>query len=321
MQKLTTILCVFLLLSSCGTARSEQNSSEDSKSEASAVVFDADSAYQYVKRQVEFGPRVPNSEAHEKTREWLVGELRRHGAVVTEQKADLKGWDGTILRSSNIIGQYNPGSEDRILLLAHYDTRPWADEDADKSKHDTPVDGANDGASGVGVLLEIARQLSKNAPSRGIDILFVDAEDYGSHDDDESWALGANYFVEHPFKEGYLPTEVILLDMVGGKDAVFPREYFSMQGGSALGNKVWGTAASLGYGDRFVNTPGGAVQDDHVPFIEAGITAIDIIELNPRGGGFNPHWHTTGDNMDIIDVATLKAVGQTVLTYILRDDE
>ncbi|MBD5201621.1 MAG: M28 family peptidase [Bacteroidales bacterium] len=315
MQKLAIILSIFLLLTGCGKAQSGKNAAAEASERVEVPVFDADSAFAYVKRQVDFGPRVPNTAAHRATTEWLAESLRRRGAEVVEQKALLKAFDGTMLNATNIIGQFNPEAEDRLLLLAHYDCRPWADEDADESKRSLPVDGANDGASGVGVLLEVARQIALKNPGCGVDILFVDAEDYGSDEDEDSWALGTKYFVEHPFKEGYVATEAILLDMVGGRDARFYHEYFSQQNAPSLASRVWACAEEAGYGDRFINRLGGAVNDDHRRLIDAGIPAIDIIEYNPSSG-FNPAWHTSADNMDNIDAATLKAVGQTLLNFI-----
>lgn len=305
---------------STGGNKSEVNETKTDmrSSERKEIIFDADSAYAYVARQVNFGPRVPNTEAHRQAGDWLASELRRHGAVVVEQRAVLTAFDGTPLQARNIFGQYNPQSLDRLLLLAHWDCRPWADNDPDPSMRKMPVDGANDGASGVGVLLEIARQLALNLPSRGVDILFVDAEDWGEEGNDDSWALGTQYFVSHPPVEGYFPSEAILLDMVGGNEAVFSREYFSERTAPGLTNRLWQGAARLGHGDMFVNQLGTAVLDDHVELIRAGIPAVDIIEYNPDGGGFNPRWHTISDNMDGISAATLKAVGETVLEYIFN---
>lgn len=316
MQKITAILCIFIALTACSMGKKEQSGEKPDAESHPLVEFSADSAYRYVKTQVDFGPRVPNTDAHSRTVTWLISELTRHGAKVTQQKADLRAFDGTVLHAVNIIGQYNPDSPDRLLLLAHYDTRPWADEDPDPSKRKTPVPGANDGASGVGVLLEIARQLRIHNPQIGVDILLVDAEDWGSHDDEDSWALGTQYFAENPFVPGYAPTQAILLDMVGGRGARFYREYFSQQAAPQIIDKVWAHAADAGFSDRFVNSPGGAVTDDHIPLINVGIPTIDIIGFEPDKG-FSPLWHTTADDMRDIDPETLRAVGQTLLNYIL----
>ena len=318
MRNIIGTICTGLLLAGCGSASQAGSSAgEGDTSQTSVTVpeFNADSAYSYVARQVEFGPRVPNTAAHESTAAWLVSELRRHGAEVIEQKADLKAFDGTILKSTNIFGSFNPEEENRLLLLAHYDTRPWADEDADSSNHDKAIDGANDGASGTGVLLEAARAISRQNPGIGIDILFVDSEDYGTEGDDESWALGARYFAENPIKPGYRPTRAILLDMVGGKGAVFPAEYFSRQAAPGLDDAFRNAAEAAGHGRLFPRTMGGAVTDDHVQLINQGIPAIDIIDYR-AGSGFCPTWHTMDDTMDNIDKETLRAVGESLLRVI-----
>lgn len=317
MLRIVYLFLLPIMLISCGSRKNSSVAEAQPEALVPSVVFNADSAYSYVARQVEFGPRVPNTEAHAKAAAWLEQELRRHGAEVTLQKADLKAFDGTLLKAVNIIGSYNPDANDRLLLLAHWDSRPWADEDPDASKHTQAVDGANDGASGVGVLLEVARQLGANKPERGIDILFVDAEDWGTDDIEDSWALGARYFAENPFKPGYLPSEAILLDMVGGKGAVFPREYFSQQQAGHLVNKIWALAAASGFSERFPDRIGGAITDDHIQLLNRGIPAIDIIEQCENSeSAFNPTWHTTSDNMSAIDASTLGIVGQLVLNYI-----
>lgn len=309
------------MLSGCGTSSGKaetESSPEGVRGEVSVPRFDADSAYSYVKRQVEFGPRVPNTTAHEVTAAWLSGELRRHGAEVTEQKADLRAFDGTLLKSTNIMGSFNPAAGDRLLLLAHYDTRPWADEDPDPENQKKAIDGANDGASGVGVLLEAARLIGRDNPGKGIDILFVDSEDYGESGDDTSWALGARYFAEHAIKPGYKPSRAVLLDMVGGKDAVFPAEYFSRQSAPGIDDAFRRAADAAGHGDRFPKVFGGAITDDHMELIKRGIPTIDIIDYRVGGGsgGFCPTWHTLDDNMDNIDKETLRAVGETLMQFI-----
>lgn len=303
-------------------AESESVAPGDVMTEAPLGDFNADSAYVYLARQVAFGPRVPNTEAHRLTGDWLVSELKRHGAEVTEQKAQLKAFDGTILNSRNIFARFPASSKVEkkgapILLLAHWDSRPWADQDPDPQRRNEPVDGANDGASGVAVLLEIARQLSLNPINKDVDILFVDAEDWGSEGDDDSWALGTQYFVEHPPVKGYSPEFAILLDMVGGDGATFCREYFSERYAPHISEQVWQTAEKLGYGKMFLNRMGSAIMDDHVQLIRARIPAIDIIEYHPdEESGFNSRWHTTSDNLEGISPVTLSAVGNTLLTFL-----
>lgn len=303
----------------CGAHASSSNETDSTAvgdtAVATAEIFSADSAYRFLKTQVEFGPRVPNTPAHKATAQWLETKLRQYCDTVIVTPFKPLTFDNVRLDARNLFAQINPGNTDRTLLLAHWDSRPWADKDPDPSLRGTPVDGANDGASGVAVILEIARLLRANQDNVGVDILFVDAEDWGSEGDDDSWALGAQYFAQHPPIAGYAPREAILLDMVGGKDPVFTREYFSQQSNPALNQRIWQKAAELGYADIFIDRVETAVTDDHVRLIEAGIPAVDIIEYHP-GQGFNPTWHTTRDNLQNIDINTLNVVGNVVYRVI-----
>lgn len=317
-----------MMMAACSAGKADgapgADSATDSAPEAArsqAVVrpaFDADSAYLFVERLMAFGPRVPNTQAHRLSGDWLAAKLRGFGWNVTEQEALLKAFDGTMLESRNIFAQLNPEASDRILLLAHWDSRPWADQDPDPAKRSLPVPGANDGASGVGVLLEIARQLPLSGSMAGVDILFVDAEDWGEEGDDDSWALGTRHFAQNPPVAGYRPSQAILLDMVGSPNARFGYEYFSAQSNPALLRQVWANARELGYGSLFVEGFGGAVTDDHVELIKQGIPSIDIIDYRYSADyqGFDPVWHTTYDGMQNISRETLRAVGETVSSVI-----
>lgn len=197
------LLTTFILLSafSCGTNNNKINSVQELEKNITVKVpqFDADSAYKYIQAQVDFGPRTPNSKGHVACGDYLAAKLAEHGAKVISQNAELPAYDGTLLKARNIIGSFKPESKKRIALFAHWDTRPWADNDPNEKNHHTPILGANDGASGVGVLLEIARQINQQQPELGIDIIFLDAEDYGApqfytgeHREDQ-WCLGAQY--------------------------------------------------------------------------------------------------------------------------------
>lgn len=298
-------------------------------------VFNSDSALHFVQTQVDFGPRVPNSDEHAKCAEYLANKLTSYGAEVIVQEADAKAFNGATLHMKNIIGQFNPKNEKRILLCAHWDTRPFADKDQDQSKHGTPIDGANDGASGVGVLLEVARALQQKTPEYGVDIIFFDAEDYGALDftmtnfqdyksTEETWCLGSQYWSKNPHKKGYKAKYGILLDMVGAENAVFPKEGYSLQYASKLVNYVWNRAHDLGYGNYFqkrVMQGYGGLIDDHL-FINkyAGIPAIDIIHYDMDNNGFGFFHHTHQDNMDVIDPNTLKAVGEVVLDVVYNEE-
>ena len=310
-----------LLFGACSAGKAGQGAPEggDANSQpAERPAFDTDSAYSYVATMIDFGPRVPNTPAHGKAADWLNAKLNEFGWEVSEQTGVLTAFDGTRLNMRNIFAQLNPEAPNRLLLLSHWDSRPWADADPDPAKREQPVPGANDGASGVGVLLEIARQLSLQNSGAAVDILLVDAEDWGSHDDEDSWALGTRYFAQHPPKEGYRPLQAILLDMVGSPDARFGYEYFSAQSNPQLLQRLWSAAAALGH-DRYFHTGfGGAVTDDHLELIKTGIPAIDIIDYrnSPDYQGFDPVWHTTSDTMDNISPETLSAVGESVLFLI-----
>lgn len=288
---------------------------------------DADSLFGFVEAQVGFGPREPGSRGHEACRRYLADRLKAYGAdTVILQQAPVTNWKGERLTAHNILGRINPDASDRILLVAHYDTRPWADEDPRPENRETPIDGANDGASGVAVLLETTRCL-KGAPlgNLGVDLLMVDMEDSGQSGagDEESWCLGTQKWVEAmPYSTTDRPMYGVLLDMVGGNGAVFHREYLSQSYAKPIVDKVWALANASGFADRFPNSIGGSVIDDHLYINRAGIPCIDIIEsVNPHTGSFNPTWHTTSDNLASIDRETLRIVAQVVLNLLDREDE
>lgn len=316
-------------VTSCRPAASHGDASgtkQEEKRLSTPAKFNRDSAYSYVRHQVSFGPRVAGTDENRKCREYLVNELKRHGASnVNVQTGKVTAFNGNELPIGNIMGSYRPELKDRILLVAHYDTRPWCDSDNNEENRFKPVLGANDGASGVGVLLEVARNLNSKEAPVGVDILFVDAEDYGQASGfsthDSSWCLGTQYWIDNiPYNAGSLPRYAVLLDMVGGMGAKFHREYFSDKYARALVDRVWSTAARSGYGNRFINKSGGSVVDDHLFLNEAGIPAIDIIESkNETTGTFPPTWHTINDTLENIDPSSLEAAGQTVLNLIYNE--
>ncbi len=320
---------LYILFAAAMISCSQTPSSSSAKVESQPVkqqnvpAFDADSAWVFVENQVKFGPRVPNSEAHVACGNYLASELKRFGAQVYEQEATLTAYNGTQLKAKNIIGSYNPENSKRVLLFAHWDSRPYADHDKDPANHKKPIDGADDGASGVGVLLEMARQFSIKSPAIGIDIIFFDAEDYGTPEfvkeyKENTWCLGAQFWAKNPHVKGYKADFGILLDMVGAKNASFFKEATSMRYAPQVVEEVWSTARDLGYGKFFINAEGGAITDDHqYVILGRNIPCIDIIYTDPESdNGFGPHWHTQNDTMDNIDRETLKAVGQTVLQVV-----
>lgn len=289
--------------------------------------FNADSAYIYLQEQCNFGPRTMNSTAHDKCEKWIIQKFEQYGCKVTTQKATLNGYDGTPLRSTNIMASYNPKATTRIMFCAHWDCRPWADNDPDSTNWHKPIVAANDAASGVGVMIELARILKGSGLELGVDFICFDAEDYGTpqwfegEDPGDTWALGAQYFANN-LPEGYAPRYGILLDMVGGVGAKFYREGMSMQYAPAIVKKVWNAARQVGYGSYFPKDDGGMITDDHIPVNQtANIPCIDVIPYYPdcAQSSFGPTWHTIADNMDNIDKNTLKAVGQTMVQVLFTE--
>lgn len=323
---LFALLFVQGMLLSCGN--SKKATAETQAAQPVGPVFIADSAYVYCEKQCSFGPRTMNSEAHEQCGAWIAETFRRFGMEVQTQKADLKGYDGTILKSTNIIASYKPELSDRILLCAHWDSRPWADNDPDEANWHKPVLAANDGASGVAVMLEIARLVGQqDSLAVGVDFICFDAEDWGTPqwaeigDDGDYWALGAQHWAANPHKENYKARFGILLDMVGGQGAQFYQEGMSKQFAQGVVDKVWAAAQTVGYGSFFPKAAGGMVTDDHVPVNEKrGIPTIDIIAYYPdcEQSSFGPTWHTVSDDMQHIDKNTLQAVGQTVIQVLFE---
>ena len=315
-----TLLYIALaaLMTACGstgstTANSDNTDTTTAATTSTRKAFDGNGAWELTRQQCDFGPRVPATPAHAKCADWLTESLKASCDTVIVQIGTVQTATEGKLGIKNIIGIINPDASQRLLLLAHWDTRPWADNDPDPANHSKPVMGANDGASGVAVLLQLARQLKTDSTTLGIDIVLVDAEDMGVNDNEESWGLGTQYWVEHPHVAGYKPLFGILLDMVGASDATFTREYYSVQNAGGFVDLVWKCAA----GSHFINGQGGAVTDDHIFVNRAGIPCIDIIDMRSDSEtGFCAVWHTVNDTMDGIDAATLAEVGQTLLNVI-----
>ena len=328
MKKIIRFTSYFSLLtsyffSSCSNPAEDTNTHTTTENTAPkfppAPKFSEDSAYSFIQAQVDFGPRIPGTTSHAKCADYLTNKLRSYGWEVQIQNGPITTYDGKKFNLKNIIASYKPENTDRVLLMSHWDTRPFADQETvDKDK---PFDSADDGPSGVGVILEIARQMSISKPDVGIDILFDDIEDYGNQSahGDDSWGLGAQYWGKNPHKPGYKAKYGILLDMVGAKGATFPREGGSTQYAPYLVKNIWNKAAHLGYSNYFVFDDAGSITDSHVYIIQyANIPCVDIVNMIPPNT-FGSHHHTHSDNMSIIDKNTLKAVGQTVLEVVWEE--
>lgn len=307
--------------------------------------FNADTAFAFVQAQCDFGPRDMNSVGHEKCAEWIIAKFKQYGCEMSTQKADLKGYDGTPLKSTNIIARWNPQATTRIMLCAHWDSRPWADNDPDSTNWRKPILAANDAASGVAVMLELARVLSQQkvaarntgdgqtqtlmaSKALGIDFVCFDAEDWGTPqwsdlpDDGNSWALGAQYWAQNK-PHDYAPRYAVLVDMVGGQGARFYQEGMSKQYAPDIVKKVWRASRQAGYGSFFPKIDGGMITDDHIPVNQvANIPCIDIISYYPdcEQSSFGPTWHTLADDVQHIDATTLKAVGQTLVQVLYTEE-
>ena len=318
-------IVVILFISSCSIEPQQKTISKNPKAKFEVPTFNADSAYYFVEKQVSFGPRVISSKGWNNCATWLENKFKTYTPNVIVQEAPITTYDGKNHTLKNIITSFSPEKNNRIALFAHWDSRHIADYDT--QNQNMPILGANDGGSGVGVLLEMARQFSKKQPNIGVDIILFDAEDYGQPENSEfpikkdSWCLGSQYWSKNPHKQNYFARYGILLDMVGGKDATFYLEGNSSYYAASTLQKVWKKGHQLGFGRNFIYQKSPEVMDDHLYVnYHANIATIDIIEYNPlTKHHFNKHWHTHKDDMDNIDKKTLNAVGQTLLEVVYNE--
>ena len=317
------IVALVFVLSSCGDKKQKEESTEVNYSKVEIPAFSADSAYAYVKNQCDFGSRVPESKAHKQCGDYLVSFLKQYADTVIEQNFTTKLYNGKAVKGRNIIASFNLASTDRAMFASHWDSRAWADNDPDANNHKTPILGANDGASGVGVLMEMARCLKLKPQKIGVDIVFFDVEDQGCPEWDKSditdqsdWCLGAQYWSTHTHVPFYQANYGVLLDMVGYSNPRFAKESQSMNYASSIMDKIWKIAADRGFGNMFVNENTGGVMDDHVYVNkDAKIPMIDIVNHDPTTSFF-PYWHTVKDDINCISKNTLKAVGEVCLVAI-----
>ena len=318
------------MLAACGGRSGRNIGGPDTITLAPCPTFNADTCMKYIQEQCNFGPRVTGSKEAEQCRQYLVEQFRRFGAVVEEQQADVTLWDGKVLPACNIIAKLNPDNTDRIIICAHWDSRPWADNDEDEKNHRTPVLAANDGASGVAMMMEICRLLQQNPIKVGIDFICFDAEDMGTpqwaeteESTSDTWCLGSKFWAERAREEGYRARYGVLLDMVGGRGSVFPAEKVSQDYAEPIASLVVRLGNQIGYGHYFpLNREGGYLMDDHVNVNRiARIPCIDIVPNFTDGpSSFGPTWHTVNDTPENIDVNVLEAVGQT-LTQLIYNEE
>jgi hypothetical protein len=319
---LVLVTSVCLLLNACSDSSNptQTDSQVPASTKPAAPSFNADRAYRYVEQQVAFGPRVPGTQAQKDCAQWIQTEFSKYADTVYRQEAELtQPVSNKKYPAINFIASFHRKAEYRVLLLAHWDSRPWADQDT--KEKDKPIDAADDAGSGVAVLLEIASHLKATSPKVGVDILLVDAEDVGKTEwSEDSYCLGTQYWAANPHVPAYKAMFGICLDMVGAKGARFPLEGFSQQYAGSIQKEIWETAQQIGYSSYFPFEQGGTITDDHFTInTKASIPCVDIINLQPDNG-FGKHWHTHNDNISIIDKATLKAVGQTVMQVIYNQE-
>ncbi len=319
-------LIIIILITSCSTEpqkKAKQVTKPKAKTEV--PIFNSDSAYAFVAKQVSFGPRVISSKGWKNCAVWLEQKFKTYTPNVIVQEAPTTTYDGKHHTLKNIIASFSPEKNNRVALFAHWDSRPVADHDTENKK--SPILGANDGGSGVGVLIELARQFSIKNPKIGVDIILFDAEDYGQPENSEfpimqdSWCLGSQYWSKNPHKQNYYARYGILLDMVGGEGATFTHEETSVYYANNTLQKVWRKAHKLGFGNYFSFQKTKQILDDHY-YVNAyaSIPTIDIIEYDPATeSNFYKHWHTHADDMSNIDKNTLNAVGQTLLAVIYNE--
>ena len=333
MKKVFLILGILIAFAACENEKKpQQTMQKQEKKNVVVPAFVGDSAYYFVKAQCDFGPRVPGSMAHQQCAEWFVKTLDEYADTVYVQDFRTRIYDGKVFDGKNIIAAFNPKAKKRIIVAAHWDSRPYADNDPDEANWKKPIDGANDGASGCGVMMEMARVMKTHRidDNIGIDLIFFDIEDYGtpkwadeSLHDDLAWGLGSQYWSKKPHIEGYTAYFGILLDMVGASEPRFPKEYYSQVNATWVQNKVWRTARNMGYDDYFINELGDPINDDHIYMIHyAGIPTIDLIHLvggEDRTSCFFPYWHTVKDNIEQIDVKTLQMVGNVVMKVVYNE--
>lgn len=318
MKQIAILIIMSIGFLSCSKEEKPQNEPLYTlKSQVTVPEFNGGKAYDMTARQVAFGPRNPGSKAHQQAIEFFLSELGKYADEVKTQNFTYPGYNEN-LNLTNIIAKFNPAAKRRVLLTAHWDSRPWADQDKNPANHNKPIPGANDGASGVGVLLELARVIKSNPLDFGVDIVLFDGEDYGRESDLDNFCLGSKYFAATKAQD-YEPVFGILLDLVGDKEAVFAREYNSSTYAPDIVDLVWNIASQAG-ASAFSNMESGAIYDDHIPLNQAGIRTIDIIDADLVGADTNNprrnYWHTMNDTMENISRETLQQTGNVLVRLL-----
>lgn len=325
MKRILTLVAAALMLASCNHDKPAVDTTTTTDySKVQIPQFDADSAYGYVAAQLEFGYRTPGSKGQEQCAQYLAKTMERWCDEVMVQDFNTTLWNDNVVKGKNIIASLDPENQHRILIAAHWDSRLWADHDPDPANHKKPIPGANDGASGVAAIMEMARVMSQDRPGVGIDFIFFDVEDQGAPEwadcnKDDTWCKGSQYWAMNPHKPYYKAIYGVLFDMVGSANPRFTKEEVSMYFASNIMNKYWNVAASMGMGNIFVDQKSPSILDDHLYINQnTHIPTIDIVQNTPDCS-FYPYWHTMGDDLDKIDRNSLKAVAEVTMKAIYGD--
>ena len=315
-------LCLLLSLSGCDSV---------ARMRGSHTVFNGDSALAYARAQVAFGPRVPGTAAHRAAGDWIVAQMRARADSVEVQTWTHRTQKGDTLPMRNIIARFRPEQTARVLYVTHWDSRPIAESDRNLGARQRPIDGANDGASGVGLLVALADAFKKTPPTVGVDFLFVDGEDYGAFEDandstkNKDVLIGSQYFAR-TLPPTYKPIFGVVWDMIGDKALNIRQEGHSISGAPEVVSRVWGVARELGYGKYFLDESQGGITDDHLPLLRKGRRVIDVIDIDycadgaPSCTAGSPTFlhHTRGDTMEHVSARSLKIVGDVALTLVTR---
>jgi hypothetical protein len=298
--KLPILLCALVSLAGChvGTATPK-------------TAFDGQAAYGYVRTQLAFGTRVPGTPGAQQCGDWIIAQMRQRADTVIVQSWSHTTVGGTVLPLRNILARYRPTATERVLYVTHWDTRPASDEAATPEQRRLPMPGANDGASGVAVFMALGDVLKKTPPSVGVDLLFVDGEDYGDFTKNQDVLIGSTYFASHLPAADYRPIFGVLWDMIGDKDLDIYEEPNSVEGAPEVVTRVWREAADLGYDRYFIPQPMNfRITDDHIPLLHAGLRVIDVIDYS-----YPPH-HTPQDTIDQVSVQSLQIVGDVATALV-----
>jgi Zn-dependent M28 family amino/carboxypeptidase len=281
--------------------------------------FNGDVALGYARTFMEFGARVPGTDAHKRSGDWIVSEMRQRADTVIEQVwthktsiARPSAPAGTTLTLRNVLARFNPMAEERVLYVTHWDSRPVAEKSSNEAQRNQPTPGANDGASGVGLFIALGDLLKATPPGLGVDLLFVDGEDYGQFTPDVDVLLGSTYFASNLPSAPYQPLFGVVWDMVGSADMRIEQEGHSVNRAPEVVERVWRTAAEMGYGNVFVPSATYEITDDHLPLLEKGLRVIDVIHMTYT------HHHSVNDTIDKVSARSLKVAGDVAWRLLQR---